>query len=150
MLIGYIFLHELTGVNSILLNSNQLIHDIELNHKPLMTQKACVYLIKGISVFAALLSILIVKKFERKKILTYGYITVMLLNCVIYILDQIKSHTATMPFIFVNVFIYQFLCGSVCWMYVVETTFDLALGIIICVASIVLFAMNTACSILME
>jgi len=72
-----------------------------------------------------------------------------LVHACVSIFDVYKVDNGVLPMILLFIFIYQFSSGPIAWIYAVETTIDVALGLVLLTLFSTIFVLSLVCPILM-
>jgi hypothetical protein len=101
------------------------------DHSSSLSPRTGVYICGIVNVVSSLMSTQIVRMFGRRSILIWGHIGMTLVHACVGIFDTYKIDNGVLPMILLFIFVYQFSSGPIAWIYAVETTIDVALGIIL-------------------
>ena len=86
--IGYICLHELTGINVIRLYSNKMFTVMQQDGNSSVSPRTGVYIVGIVYMFAGLTSSLIVKRFGRRPILICGHLAMTVMHAAVSVFND--------------------------------------------------------------
>jgi SP family facilitated glucose transporter-like MFS transporter 8 len=147
--VGYIIFHELTGINVIMLYSNQMLKQMHSADKKGLTARQGVYIIGVINMLASLMSTRIVKYFGRKTLVVWGHAGIAIVHCAIGVFNNMGENLGVLLLLLAFLIIYQNTSGPVAWLYAAETNIDSALGFCLLVLWGSVFILSIVCPILM-
>ncbi|CDW71496.1 sugar transporter family protein [Stylonychia lemnae] len=128
VLIVLAVMHQISGYQQVNLLSRYLLRNISSSGHTTMNSNENNWLIASLILVASLVSIEITRRFERKTVLIAGYCILTLFNIVIGI--GVASEAAYFSYVCALTFIivFQLLNGQIIWLYIVEVSVEINLG----------------------
>jgi SP family arabinose:H+ symporter-like MFS transporter len=132
--IGYMFFHEVTGYNIILLYSSSIFAKIKNSHgEHSFKGRLGTEIIGVINVIFAVLALYLVKKVGRRVLLIWGHLGMAVSFGLFAYFSTYNNDKGALAMIMFFLMFYQSSSGPVAWMYAAETTIDAAFGIVLLV-----------------
>lgn len=148
--IAYIIFHELTGINVIMLYSNQLFKQMASSGDALLTPRQGTYLVGIVNALASLLSTQIVKCFGRRTLVIWGHLGMAGTHAAVGYFASQSMNTGVIVGVLVFLMVYQNSSGPVAWLYATETSIDAAFGVCLFTLWGTVFVLSLVCPALMD
>ena len=100
--------------------------------------------------FGALISVIVIKHFGRKTLLTWGYFLCGVAHLLVGIFNILEYNNEVIGGILLFLFFYELSSGPIAWLYAVETVIDSALGICLLTLYGVTCILSQVCPLLMN
>jgi len=120
-------IHEFTGINAILLYSNQMLSsgaDSKISPREGTDIIGVVYLL------SACMAVWTAKKFARRTLLIWGHVLMGICHCLVGLGFQLNNPNLTLIAMCLFIFFYANSSGCITWLYCSEVSVDAALGLI--------------------
>ena len=148
--VGHMIVHELTGINVIVLYSNTIFKDMDENGRAIFTPRQGVYLVGLVAFLSSFLSTQVVRLFGRRTLLLAGQLGMTLVHSGVAVFNIYGIDIGVITMVMVFMLIFQNSSGPIAWIYCSETTIDAGMGI--CLLSLwgTVFILSLVCPIIMD
>ena len=126
-----IVFHELTGINAIMLYSNEIFKQMSSAGTSSISPRTGTYLVGLCNFLGQLFAVFIIRRFPRRTLLIPGHLLIALCHLLVGVCAIQGLDTGVLAMILLFLVVYEITNGPIIWLYVSEVVVDSALGVCI-------------------